>query len=76
MSTYQITTKVSKTGRITLKNLPFKPGQIVDVIVIDKEQRAADRQQLASLIEEMRALNIEISDEEIAKEIADYRAGK
>lgn len=76
MSTYRTTTKVGKSRRITLNNLPFEDGQNVEVLVIDNEQRAADRKKIASLVEEMRALNIDVSDEVIAEEIADYRAGK
>ena len=60
------------------QNVPFQPGQRVEVVLIAEEERPAARiQELRALFKATQALPEAraISDEEIAAEIAAYRAG-
>jgi len=84
METFRVRTTISKDGKLSIKDLPFRPGAKVEVIVREETKKvsAAKRKALA---EEMKALFKEIqslpqartiTEEEIAAEIAAYRASK
>lgn len=79
MDTYRVRTKVSKDGQLSITGLPFRAGAEVEVIV------RAERQDRQALVNELKALFKEIqslpqaqiiTEEEIAAEIAAYRASR
>ena len=79
MFAYRQYTTVQISKQIVLSDLPFRPGQRVEVVVI------ADDEQPANLVRELRELfqvtqalpqAQAISEEDIAAEIAAYRAGR
>ena len=84
METFRIRTTVSKDGKLSIKGLPFRPGAKVEVIVREEAGKvsARKRKELASemqvVFKEIQALPQArtITDEEIAEEIAAYRATK
>jgi hypothetical protein len=84
METFRIRTTVSKDGKLSIKGLPFRPGAKVEVIVREevKKGSASKRKALAgelqSLFKEIQSLPQarSITEEEIAAEIAAYRASK
>jgi hypothetical protein len=79
METFRISTTVSKDGRLSIKGLPFRPGAKVDVTVrAEAQKRQALAGELKSLFKEIRSLPQAkaITEQEIAAEIAAYRASK
>ena len=84
METFRIRTTVSKDGKLSIKGLPFRPGAKVEVIVRAEEKKttAGKRKALAgelqSLFKQIQSLPQArtITEEEIAAEIAAYRATK
>ena len=79
MIAYRQYTTVQESGQIVLSNVPFQPGQRVEVVLIAEEERPAARiQELRALFKATQALPQAraISEEEIAAEIAAYRAGR
>ena len=78
MIAYREYATVQASRQIVLSNVPFQPGQRVEVVLIAEEDRPAARiQELRVLFEATQALPQAraISEEEIAAEIAAYRAG-
>ena len=84
METFRIRTTVSKDGKLSIKGLPFRPGAKVEVIVREEPKKISPAKRKA-LAGEMKALFKEIqslpraktiTEEEIAAEIAAYRASK
>jgi len=84
METFRIRTTVSKDGKLSIKGLPFRPGAKVEVIVREETKKVSDSKRKA-LASKMQALFKEIqslpqartiTEEEIAAEIAAYRASK
>ncbi|MDO8752511.1 MAG: hypothetical protein Q7J80_01345 [Anaerolineales bacterium] len=77
--TYRTKTLVSKGGKLSIKGLPFQAGETVEVIV---RGGAQDRQvlvnELKALFKEIQSLPQAqtITEEEIAAEIAAYRASR
>ena len=84
METFRIRTTVSKDGKLSIKGLPFRPGAKVEVIVREEAEKlsASKRMALAgelqTLFKEIQSLPQArtITEEEIAAEIAAYRASK
>jgi hypothetical protein len=79
MMAYRQYVTVQDPKRIVLSNLPFRAGQRVEVVVIaEEEQPAARVQELRALFKTTQALPQAqaITEEEIAAEIAAYRAGQ
>jgi len=83
METFRISTTVSKDGRLSIKGLPFRPGVRVEVTVSAEAQESAAKRralmaELKSLFKEIRSLPQAkvITENEIAAEIAAYRASK
>ena len=79
METFRIRTTVSKDGKLSINNLPFRPGEKVDVIVRGGiKNRQALANDLQGLFKEIQSLPQakSITEEEIAAEIATYRASK
>ena len=84
MGTFRTRTTVSKDGKVSLKGLPFRPGAKVEVIVRE-EPRKISAAKPKALANELKALFKEIqslpqaraiTEEEIAAEIAAYRASQ
>ncbi len=84
METFRVHTTVLKDGKLFIKGLPFRPGAKVEVFVREESQEGTvvKRKTLAG---EMQALFKEIqslpqartiTEEDIAAEIAAYRASK
>lgn len=79
MDTYRLRTKVSKDGQLSITGLPFRAGMEVEVIIQGQSQdRQALANELKALFKEMQSLPQAdvITEEEIAAEIAAYRASK
>ena len=79
MIAYREYITVQESRQIVLSNVPFQPGQRVEVVLIAEEERPAARvQELRALFQATQALPQAqaITEEEIGAEIAAYRAGR
>ena len=79
MMAYRRYVTVQDPRQIVLSDVPFRAGQRVEVVVIaEEEQPAARVQELRALFKTTQALPQAqaITEEEIAAEIAAYRAGQ
>jgi hypothetical protein len=84
METFRIRTTISKDGKLSIKGLSFRPGAKVEVVVREESketavgQRKALAGELQSLFKQIQSLPQArtITEEEIAAEIAAYRATK
>jgi hypothetical protein len=79
MLAYKRVVTVKESGSIVLTDLPLQPGQKVEVIVFADEEEQKERlRNLRALLKETQGLPEAktISDDEIAEEVAAYRAGK
>ena len=79
MKAYRTYLTVTDTKQVVLSNVPFAPGQVVEVLVLAQD---ADRlravHQLDTLLQRTQALpQVQtLTDDEIAAEIAAYRQGQ
>jgi len=79
MLAYRQFTTVQESKQIVLSNVPFQPGQRVEVVLIAEEERPAARvQELRALFQATQALPQAqvVTEDDIAAEIAAYRAGR
>ena len=79
MRAYRTHLVIKDPGQVTVSNLPFRPGQYVEVLFLAyDENRARYVQELEALLKETQALPQvrALSEEEIAAEIAAYRSGQ
>lgn len=79
MLAYKKYITISDPAKIELTNLPFRKGQRVEVVVIaEDEEREARLKKLRALFKETQALPQAqaISEDVIAEEIEEYRAGR
>jgi hypothetical protein len=79
MNAYKTYVTVTESKELVLSNLPFKPGQKVEVIVIAEDDQRKDlSQKFKKLFDETQAIPgiQDIIEEEIAAEIEAYRQGK
>lgn len=79
MNAYKKYITIEDPNRVVLSDLPFKPGQRVEVIILSEDnERAALAQKLQELFKETQALHADnpITEEEIAAEIEAYRRGE
>jgi hypothetical protein len=79
MIAYREYATVQESKQIVLSNVPFRPGQRVEVVLIaEEEQPAARVQELRALFKATQALPQAqtITEGDIAAEIAAYRAGR
>jgi hypothetical protein len=75
MQTYRTLGVIQQSGQIVLSNLPFRPGQLVEVFVLGEDQyRSGLTEKLALLLKETQALPQVQSLTEA--EIAAYRSGQ
>jgi len=79
MQAYRTKIKIKDPKQLILSNLPFRSGQIVEVLVLaqDEEREAAVRE-FEALFKETQSLPqvIALSDEDILAEIEVYRSDK
>jgi hypothetical protein len=76
MPIYKTTARIHASGELAIRDLPFAPGTLVEVLVMGSERSAAEREQeWARKMQAVQALPQAqtISDEDIATEI-DRRA--
>lgn len=80
MEAYKIHTVVGESGRLMLTGLPFKPGQRVEVVVVEEDrpplsERTADLDRLFRLTQRI-AQERGIADETVAHEVDACRGGQ
>ena len=79
MQAYRTHLVIENHERVTVSNLPFRPGQYVEVLFIAQDtNRAATAQELQALLKETQALPKfqALTEDEIAAEIAAHRRGQ
>jgi len=79
MLAYKKYVTIKDPSKIELTGLPFRPGQRVEVVMIaEDEERETQVEQLRALFKKTQALPQAqaISDDVIAEEIEEYRAGR
>lgn len=79
MNAYKRYITIEDPNHVVLSDLPFQPGQRVEVIILaENNDRAALTQKLRELFKETQALHVDnpMTEEEIAAEIDAYRRGE
>ena len=78
MLAYKRYVTVKDPDNLVLKKLPFRSGQRVEVVMIPEEEKKATVQELRKLFKKTQKLPRAkaISEDEIAEEIKEYRAGR
>lgn len=79
MKAYRAYMTVTDARQVVLSDVPFQPGQIVEVLVLAQDaERALALRQLDTLLQRTQALPHvqELTDDDIAAEIAAYRKGQ
>ena len=79
MNAYKTYVTVTDSQELVLSNLPFKPGQKVEVIVLSEDEIRKDiSQRLKQLFDKTQAIPgiQDITEEEIKAEIDAYRRGE
>ena len=79
MNAYKKYITIEDPKQVILSDLPFKPGQRVEVIILAEDnERAIWVQRLQALLKETQALHADhpMTNEEIAAEIEAYRRGE
>jgi len=79
MQAYRTHLVIQDPEHVTVSNLPFRPGQYVEVLFIAQDtNRAASVQELQALLKETQALpQVQaLTEDEIVAEIAAHRRGQ
>jgi ferredoxin-NADP reductase len=79
MQAYRTHLVIENPNQVTLSDLPFQPGQYVEVLLIAQdEDRTAFAKELTALLKETQALPQAqlLTEEDITSEIAAYRRGQ
>ncbi|MGB7439922.1 MAG: hypothetical protein WA919_02545 [Coleofasciculaceae cyanobacterium] len=79
MNAYKKYITIEDPKRVVLSDLPFQPGQRVEVIILAEDnQRATLVQRLQALFKETQELHADnlMTDEEIVAEVEAYRRGQ
>lgn len=79
MDAYKKYITIEDPNHVVLSDLPFKPGQRVEVIILSEDnERVALLQKLRDLFTETQAIHADnpMTEEEIAAEIEAYRRGE
>ena len=78
MIAYKRYVTIQDPQRVVLSDLPFQPGQRVEILIIAEEDRAARLATLQQLFRTTQALPEarKLTQEEIAAEIEAYREGR
>ena len=78
MTAYETTATIESGGQLRLSDVPFEPGTQVEVFVMPKrpsaDERVAQWHKVCELIRSTSGIS-SITDENIQKEIDDYRVG-
>lgn len=79
MNAYKKYITIEDPNHVVLSDLPFKPGQRVEVIILSEDSdRVALAQKLRELFKETQAIHADnpMTEEEIVAEIEAYRRGE
>lgn len=78
MNAYRKYVVIADPKRLVLEDLPFHTGQRVEVVVLADEQRDALAEEMRALFKRTQALPQAqaLTEEDIAREIEAYRAGR
>jgi hypothetical protein len=79
MRAYKKYVTIDDPKKLVLSNLPFQPGQRVEVVMIaEDEEREKRIQELRALLKKTQALPKAkaMTDDKIAEEVAAYRSGR
>jgi hypothetical protein len=79
MQAYRTHLVIENPERVTVSNLPFRPGQYVEVLFIAQDtNRALAVQELQALLKETQALpQVQaLTEDEIAAEVVAHRRGQ
>jgi hypothetical protein len=79
MKAYRTTLTVEDSKQVVLRDLPFDSGQRVEILVVPEKANGRDAaKELRSLLKDTQALPQvrALSDDDIAAEVAAYRAGQ
>jgi hypothetical protein len=78
MEAYRTYLTIKDPRQVVLKNVPFRPGQRVEVLLITRDADATTAQKLKALFKETQSLPQAktLSDAEIAAEVVAYRSGQ
>lgn len=79
MKAYRTYITVTDARQVVLSDVPFLPGQVVEVLVLAQDDdRAQALRQIDSLLRRTQALpHVQaLTDDEIAAEIAAHRSGR
>jgi hypothetical protein len=79
MQAYRTHIVIKNPHRVTLSNLPFHPGQHVEVLFLSHEENnTTSVQELKTLFKETQSLPPiqPLTEEDIAAEVAAYRTGQ
>ena len=79
MNAYKKYITIEDPKRVVLSDLPFQPGQRVEVIILAEDNESSVLvQRLQALLKETQALHADnlMTDEEIISEIEAYRRGE
>lgn len=79
MNAYKTYITIEDPKSVILSDLPFQPGQRVEVIILaQSNERLVLASQLRELLKDTQALHADnpLTDEEIAAEIEAYRQGE
>ncbi len=76
MQAYKTYARVDASGKLSLENLPFAEGALVEVLVVDQHRTAPEREEswrrLMRQVQELPQVQA-LSDADIAAEIDAYR---
>jgi hypothetical protein len=78
MNAYKTYAQVDPQGRLTVEGVPFAAGAVVEVLLVEAGEQAADARRCQSLFQQMRAAHQAkpLTEAEIAEEIDAYRSGR
>lgn len=79
MRAYKTYLTIQNPNKVVLSNLPFEPGQQVEIVVLaNDENKSAQISELKSLLEETQSLPqvMSLTGEDIIAEIEAYRSGR
>ena len=79
MNAYKTYVTIEDPNHVVLSNLPFQPGQRVEVIILtENNERAENSKKVRDLFDLTQTIPgvLEITEEEIAAEIEAYRRGE
>jgi antitoxin ParD1/3/4 len=78
MNAYRKYITIDDPRRVVLEDLPFRQGQRVEVVFLAEDERDERLHQLQALLRDTQALPQAkiLTEEELAQEIEEYRAGR